>query len=238
MMGVRRTALPALAVPLTALVFGFVQPAVAATAPAPVTDTDRELLIKIRLAGLFEIPAGQQAQLRAASQVVRQVGAQIAERHLALDEDVRGIAGQLGVALPSRPSEEQQDWLDELATHRGPEFDESFITLLRRAHGEVFSVIAQVRAGTRNDAVRAFADRAGAAVGAQMTLLESTGQVNFDALPQPELEDAAYGQRHTIVEAASTRTSTGGIDVGLMIGICLVELVVVLGLLRLLLRTR
>jgi len=225
-----------LAVPLTALVFGFVQPAAAAV-PAPVTDTDRDLLIKVRLAGLWEIPAAQQAQQQAASQAVREGGAKIAEQHLSLDEDVRRIAGQLGVALPSQPSEEQQEWLTELAAQWGPEFDESFVTLLRQAHGKVFSVIAQVRAGTRNDTVRAFADRAGAAVGAQLTLLESTGQVDFDALPQPELEGAVYGQRHTIVEAASTRTSTGGIDVGLMIGICLVELVVVLGLLRLL-RTR
>jgi hypothetical protein len=145
------------------------------------------------------------------------------------------------VVLPNRPSEEQQDWLVELSAKWGPEFDRSFANLLRRAHGRVFSVIAQVRAGTRNEMVRAFAERASDAVRTQMTLLESTGQVDFNALPEPVSPGttpagAAYGQQHHIVEA-NARTGTGGVDVGLVIGICLVELVVVLGLLRLL-RTR
>ncbi|HEU5471507.1 MAG TPA: DUF4142 domain-containing protein [Actinophytocola sp.] len=234
-----RVVLPVLGVPLIALVFGFVQPA--AAAPAPISDSDRELLVKMRLAGLWEIPAGQQAQQQAASQAVREAGARIAEQHQRLDEDVRRVAGQLGVVLPNQPSEQQQEWLTELSSKWGPEFDESFATLLRQAHGTVFSVIAQVRAGTRNEMVRAFADRAGVAVGTQMTLLEGTGQVDFNALPQQAQEGtalatAAHGQRHNIVEA-SARTSTSGVDVGLVIGICLVEFVLVLGLLRLL-RTR
>jgi predicted outer membrane protein len=226
-----------LILPLTMAVVGFVTPASA----TPVSDSDMELLIKVRLAGLWEIAAGQQAQQQAASQAVQEIGAKIVEQHRVLDEDLRVVAGQLGVVLPNRPSEEQQDWLVELSAKWGPEFDRSFATLLRRAHGRVFSVIAQVRAGTRNETVRAFADRANDAVRTQMTLLEGTGQVDFNALREPAAPaiapaGAAQGQKHDIVEA-SARTGTDGVDVGLVIGICLVELVAVFGLLRLL-RTR
>ncbi|HET9140513.1 DUF4142 domain-containing protein [Actinophytocola sp.] len=229
-----------LMVPMTTVVVGYVTPA-AATAPTSLSDSDLELLVNVRQASLWEIAAGQQAQQQAASQAVQDAGAKIVEQHRVLDKEVRGIAGQLGVVLPNRPSEEQQDWLVELSAKWGPEFDRSFANLLRRAHGQVFSVIAQVRAGTRNEMVRAFAERASDAVRTQMTLLESTGQVDFNALPEPVRPGtapagAAYGRQHDIVEA-STRTGTGGVDVGLMIGICLVELVVVFGLLRLL-RTR
>jgi predicted outer membrane protein len=230
------TALLVLLVPLSMAVIGFVAPA-AAGDTQPVTDTDKTLLIKVRQAGLWEMPAGQQAQQQAASQVVKDIGAKIAAQHQALDEETRELAQQLGVVLPNQPSEEQQSWLNELSTKFGPEFDESFANLLRAAHGKVFSAIAQIRAGTRNDAVRAFASKANDVVKGHMTMLESTGKVNFDALPEPNLNTPAAPANTAHTGHGLATASSGGVNVGLVIGICLVEFAVTLGLIRIL-RTR
>jgi hypothetical protein len=46
-------------------------------------------------------------------------------------------------------------------------------------------VVAAVRAGTRNDMVRSFAETAVTVVMKHMALLESTGLVDFGALPIP-----------------------------------------------------
>src|SRR5439155_21511439 len=116
------TALLVLLVPLSILIFGLVAPA-AAGDTQPVSDTDKTLLIKVRQAGLWEMPAGQEAQQQAASQVVKDVGAKIAAQHQALDEQTRELAQQLGVVLPNQPSQEQQGWLNELSGKVGPEFD-------------------------------------------------------------------------------------------------------------------
>jgi putative membrane protein len=148
----------------------------------PLDDTDRLLLIKVRQAGLWEMPAGQQAQQRAHTEKVKEVGRHIATEHATLDQDVRGVAGQLGVVLPDRPNEDQQRWLAELTTKSGDDYERTFVNRLRAAHGKVFSVIAQIRASTSNSLIREFAQRAMTFVLRHMGYLESTGLVDYSSL--------------------------------------------------------
>ncbi|GAA2406714.1 hypothetical protein GCM10010191_13570 [Actinomadura vinacea] len=144
--------------------------------------SDRTLLVKVRQAGLWEMPAGQQAQQRAASPRVKEVAAMIAEQHARLDEDTRAVAQRLEVILPSEPSQQQKGWLAEMTDRYGNSFDDTFVLRLRAAHGAVFSVIATVRAKTENSEIRAFAERAMKYVNTHMSLLESTGLVSKSAL--------------------------------------------------------
>jgi predicted outer membrane protein len=211
-----------LIVPVSIVVLGVFAPA-AAGDPAKVSESDRELLIRVRQAGLWEIPASQSAEQQAASQVVKDVGTRIASQYSKLDQETQDLAKRLGVALPNQLTEEQQGWLDDLSTKWGPEFDEAFTNLLRPAHGRVFATLAQVRAGTRNDQIRAFADKATDVIKTQLTLLESTGAVNFAALSEPTIPRTA----------AATRPDTGGgVSVGLVVAICVAELGATVGLLR------
>lgn len=158
----------------------------AQTASGPLTTADRDFLFKIRQAGLWEIPAGNLAQTKSNNQKVKDVGRILAADHTKLDEQVIALAGQLGVVLPSEPNPNQQKWLSELmAASPGEEFDKVFANRLRLAHGGVFATIAHVRAGTRNDQIRAFADVGNNYVLKHMRLLESTGMVDHSQLPQP-----------------------------------------------------
>lgn len=151
----------------------------------PLGPGDRDFLVKVRQAGLWEGPTGQQAQQRAGSQKVKDVGMHLAMDHGALDEKVREVAGQLDVVLPSQPNADQLRWMGELSTKSGADYDRTFAMLLRAAHGKVFAVVAGVRAGTRNELIREFATEANTVVMRHMTLLESTGLVNFTGLPAP-----------------------------------------------------
>ncbi|WP_206184856.1 DUF4142 domain-containing protein [Thermoactinospora rubra] len=154
---------------------------------------DRDLLIKVRQAGLWEIPTGQQAQQRALSQRVKEVGMHLVEDHTKLDKEVVALAARLNVALPSQPSADQQRWMAQLSSVSGADYDRDFANLLRAAHGKVFAVVAQVRAGTRNDEIRAFATKANAVVLKHMTLLESTGLVDYHTLPEPPTPSSVPG---------------------------------------------
>ena len=62
-------------------------------------------------------------------------------------------------------------------------FDQIYIDRLRAAHGKIFPAIATIRASTRNDAVRKLAQQANQFVMTHMTLLESSGIVDYGALP-------------------------------------------------------
>ncbi|ACY98596.1 hypothetical protein Tcur_3054 [Thermomonospora curvata DSM 43183] len=148
----------------------------------PLSDQDRELLVSVRRAGLWEAPSGQQAQQRAASPKVKEIGGKIATEHLELDQDVRQVAQQLDVVLPSEPNRDQKQWMAELSALSGEEYDRHFVYRLRAAHGKVFSLIAKVRANTQNSLVRDFSARANAAVLRHMTYLESTGLVDYSAV--------------------------------------------------------
>ncbi|MFC4498287.1 MULTISPECIES: DUF4142 domain-containing protein [Streptomyces] len=150
----------------------------------PLSALDREFITKVRLAGLWELPAGQQAEQKGTTQAVRTAGQHLVEGHTFLDQQVRDVAAKLGLALPNEPNDQQQGWLAELSAAQGVQYDVKFANILRLAHGRVFSLVAQVRAATRNSLVRTLADDANTTVLDHIKILEATGYVNFDALAQ------------------------------------------------------
>ncbi|MGH3754302.1 MAG: DUF4142 domain-containing protein [Pseudonocardiaceae bacterium] len=150
----------------------------------PLGPADRDLLIKVRQAGLWEGPTGQDARQRAVNARVREIGGLIAAEHADLDARVRRASAQLGVPLPNQPSGQQQGWIAEIADQSGPDFDRTFVQRLRTAHGNVLPIISQVRAGTRNELVRQFATTAAQFVSRHHEYLESTGLVDYAALPE------------------------------------------------------
>ncbi|GAA2544874.1 DUF4142 domain-containing protein [Pseudonocardia hydrocarbonoxydans] len=151
----------------------------------PLGPADRDLLVKVRLAGLWEAPTGQQAQQQASRAEVQTVGTNIHAEHVELDRLVLETADQLGVLVPSRPTAEQLSWMNEMSGLTGTDYDRVFVQRLRAAHGVVLPLIAAVRVGTRNELVRQFAEEADQYVTRHLGYLESTGLVDYAELPEP-----------------------------------------------------
>ncbi len=147
------------------------------TSWGPLTALDADFLVRVRLAGLWEIPAGEMAQTHTSDQRVREVGRTLAADHRRLDEQVLAAARKLQVELPAEPTLDQRNWLAEMDGSRDGDFDASFANRLRVAHGRVFAVVAEVRATTRNTLIRTFAQAAVDVVMRHMSLLEGTGHV-------------------------------------------------------------
>jgi predicted outer membrane protein len=146
---------------------------------------DGELLTKVRLAGLWEMPAGDIAQERSRNPKVQEVGRTLMTDHATLDPEVRRVASLYNFQLPAEPNDMQKSWLTEMATASGAQFDSVWAMRLRSAHGTVFTLIAQVRASTTDPEIRKFATTANTIVLKHMSLLESTGMVEFPALSAP-----------------------------------------------------
>lgn len=153
-----------------------------ATGYGPLSALDRDFVTKVRLAGLWELPAGQQARQKGTTPAVRTAGQHLVAGHTFLDQRVREVASKLSLELPNEPNEQQQEWLATLDSAQGVEYDRQFANILRLAHGKVFSVVAQVRATTRNSLVRELADDANTTVLDHIKVLEATGYVDFDAI--------------------------------------------------------
>jgi predicted outer membrane protein len=149
--------------------------------PAP----DADLLVKARLAGLWEMPAGHMAAERSSSPKVNEAGRTIADDQAQLDIEVERLAGLYNLKLPSEPYDTQKSWLTEMAQATGPQFDSVFAMRLRAAQGLLFPVIAKARTATTDAEIRKFATTENTIVLKHMTLLENTGAIDFAVLNDP-----------------------------------------------------
>ncbi|MDI9885102.1 DUF4142 domain-containing protein [Streptomyces sp. HNM0645] len=148
------------------------------TGPQPVTEVDKTFLVKVRQAGLWEIPAGRLAQTNASSEAVKRAGLHLMDGHSKLDQLVREDAKILGVAIPDEATAEQQGWVKQMENAKGAEFDRLFANLLRASHGKIFATIGEVRAATQNDLIRRHARQANQTVLDHLEVLEDTGLVD------------------------------------------------------------
>jgi hypothetical protein len=89
-----------------------------------------------------------------------------------LTGQVRPLADQLGVVLPSQPTPDQQAWLSAIANSSGPDYDRAMVSRLRQGCAQTLDVVSTARADTRNEQVRALADRAAQLIGSHLQALD------------------------------------------------------------------
>ncbi|MCL8010975.1 DUF4142 domain-containing protein [Streptomyces sp. AS02] len=153
---------------------------IAQTSTGPLTEADRDFVVKVRAAGLWEYPVGQMALRKGTTTAVRTAGRHLVSGHAGLDATCRRIAARLNITLPNQPSPQQQGFVATLGADTGKQFDSDMANILRTTHGQIFSTVAKIRATTGNSLVRQLADQANDTVLDHITVMEKTGLVDFD----------------------------------------------------------
>jgi predicted outer membrane protein len=146
----------------------------------PLTEADRDFVVKVRAAGLWEYPVGMLGLQKGTTPAVRTAGDHLVRGHAALDETDRKVAAALGITIPNKPSPQQQGFVSTLSGDTGKQFDTDFANILRVTHGSIFNTVAKIRSTTENSLVRQLADQANDTVLDHITVMEKTGLVNFD----------------------------------------------------------
>ncbi len=195
---IRRTAAVAAAIAALAL-----SPAPAqadAEGPGRLNEADMTLLIGLHQAGLWEIPAAQLAAQKGTTPKIREAGKKIAAEHAELDHQTVTVAERLGATIPSTPTDQQQDTLNQLRTATGSQLDQLLVTSLRDADGFLYPIVGEVRSATRSSLIRQLADRANTSVLGSLQILENTGLVQYQRLAPaaiPPAQDlSAMGMAH------------------------------------------
>lgn len=150
----------------------------------PLTSLDRDFMRGVRAAGLWELPAGRTAREQGTVRSVRLVGDHVVDGDSELDKRVIQAARTLRVTLPNRPTASQQKYLDDIEKVRGKKQDEVLVNHLRKQDGGTLNLLSLVRDQTRNSMVRSLATRANTIVLDHIAVVEDTGLVDYDALPQ------------------------------------------------------
>ncbi|MEU9395383.1 DUF4142 domain-containing protein [Streptomyces sp. NPDC048324] len=153
---------------------------IANTPHGPLTEADRDFVVKVRSAGLWEYPLGQLALQKGSTPEMREAGKHLIVGHAGLDELCRKIAPELNITLPNQATPQQQQFVQTSAAQSGRQFDSTAANIMRVTHGQIFPAIAKIRASTENTLVRQLADLANDTVLDHITVLEKTGVVNFD----------------------------------------------------------
>ncbi|MEU5594288.1 DUF4142 domain-containing protein [Streptomyces sp. NPDC020298] len=203
---------------------------IANTQWGPLTEGDRDFVVKVRAAGLWEYPVGQIGLQKGQSPAVKTASNHLIDGHAALDVSCRKIAPLLNITLPNIASPQQEGFVTQLKSDSGKQFDIDFANILRMTHGSIFNTIAKIRSTTKNSLVRALADQANDTVLDHMTVMEKTGDVDFDTtlntqtnppkMPATMLTPPAppAGQPQVVLTAPPTETSTAldlsGLGVG------------------------
>ncbi|GAB2759057.1 DUF4142 domain-containing protein [Streptomyces bullii] len=153
---------------------------IANTSYGPLTEADRDFVVKVRAAGLWEHPLGMLTMQRGTTPEMKEAGEHLVVGHGRLDASCRKIAIELGITLPNQASPQQQQFVSTVESSSGREFDSIAVNIMRVTHGQIFPVIAKIRASTRNTLVRQLADQANDTVLDHITVLEKTGYVNHE----------------------------------------------------------
>jgi predicted outer membrane protein len=193
---------------------------IANTQWGPLTEQDRDFVVKVRAAGLWEYPVGQMGLQKGTTPTVITASKHLVDGHAALDTTCRKIAPMLNITLPNLPSPQQQGFVSQLKADTGKKFDSDFANILRMTHGSIFNTISKIRSTTKNSLVRALADQANNTVLDHMTVMEKTGLVDFDQTlfqqtTPPKLPDSdltppppAAGQPEVVLTPPPNATST------------------------------
>ncbi|MFR9796797.1 DUF4142 domain-containing protein [Streptomyces sp. MS06] len=153
---------------------------IANTPYGPLTEADRNFVVKVRSAGLWEGRLGMDAMQRGDSKAMKEAGEHLVVGHAMLDDSCRRIALELHITLPNQPTPQQQQFVATVESKKGKEFDSTAANIMRVTHGQIFPGIAKIRATTQNSLVRQLADQANEIVLDHIASMEKTGTVNFD----------------------------------------------------------
>ncbi|MGY0486798.1 DUF4142 domain-containing protein [Streptomyces sp. WG-D5] len=153
---------------------------IANTRWGPLTEADRDFVVKVRSAGLWEFPLGQEVLKRGTSPEVKEAGRHLIVGHALLDASCRKISQEMNIALPNQATPQQQQFVATVQSKRGKEFDSTASNIMRVTHGQIFPAVSNIRATTQNTEVRRLANEANDVVRDHMEVLEKTGLVNMD----------------------------------------------------------
>ncbi|KAG0057826.1 hypothetical protein BGZ83_000013 [Gryganskiella cystojenkinii] len=117
----------------------------------PLSAIERELVRKVRLTTLWELPMAREAKQRAEIGKVKQISAVIEAQHVFLDSAVVGILKQMAIEMPTEPNTLQKCFIADIQAQSGIDYDTTFPehcdTLVRRNRQHVRATAHAVAGG-------------------------------------------------------------------------------------------
>jgi putative membrane protein len=120
---------------------------------------DKTFMKKAAEGGLAEVQLGQLAQQNGQSQDVKDFGKRMVDDHTKANDQLKQIASQKGVTLPTSPNSHDQAEYNRLSKMQGDSFDKAYSKMMVSDHKKDVSEFKhEASSGTDND-VKGFASQ-------------------------------------------------------------------------------
>ncbi len=120
-------------------------------------EDDADFLVKAASGGMLEVQLGQMAQEKASSQSVKDFGKQMVTDHTKANEELKALAAQKNITLPTTVSNDHQEHIDKLAKLSGTEFDEEYMQLMTKDHHKDVALFEEAAEDAKDPDIKAFA---------------------------------------------------------------------------------
>lgn len=123
----------------------------AVQSPVMVDEETSDFLVKAANGGMTEVKLGELAQQKAVNPKVKEFGSMMVHDHSAVNDQVKALASQRNVALPTGVSEESQKDIDDCNKKSGNDFDKAYINAMIKKHESTIDMYEKA-ANKSNDA--------------------------------------------------------------------------------------
>jgi len=131
----------------------------AKTSPAGMTMADQTFLKKAAQGGMAEVELGQLAVQKASSDQVKQFGQRMVDDHSKANDQLKQLAQQEHVKLPTQPSAKDKATKAKLENLSGKEFDEAYMSDMLKDHKKDVAEFERESKNAKDPAVKDFAQR-------------------------------------------------------------------------------
>ena len=126
------------------------------TMATPVNDDVAKFAVKVANAGMTEVELGKMAQEKG-SKSVKEYGAMMVKDHTKAGNELKSLATEKNITLPSAVSDEMRKHIDDLSKKSGKDFDKDYINMMVSDHKDVIDGFEDMAKNSKDAAFKNFA---------------------------------------------------------------------------------
>ena len=123
----------------------------------PVNEDVAKFAVKAANGGMAEVKLGELAESKSADIDVKNFGAMMAKDHSKANEELKNLASEKNITIPSAVSDDVQKDIDDLSKKTGKDFDKSYINMMVSDHKKDIDEFEDAAKNSKDSAFKNFA---------------------------------------------------------------------------------
>lgn len=130
-----------------------------AKAQTKLATADKTFILAAAEGGMTEVKLGELAARKGTRNDVKEFGQMMVKDHTAINDDLKSLAQQKGVALPDSLDTKHQGMVDKMAALTGADFDNAYIAAMLKGHKADADAFKSESVETQDSDIKGFVDK-------------------------------------------------------------------------------